>query len=124
MSHTAEYSFTWSALYVAGSSHGRDHFVGTHHLVVFVLEVMAVPDVATGIAHERNDDPRYGQAVDPNRIFPTPLFRVGGRGRTRVVQYARCRVVEGIERSTIENLKPDHMQMNRMHILGHVSEFP
>ena len=44
------------ALYgVAGSSPltGRDHFVWAHHLVVFVFQDVAMPDVSPGVTFER-----------------------------------------------------------------------
>lgn len=39
---------------------GFDYLVGPHHLVIFMFENVAVPDVAAGIALELDDDPCHG----------------------------------------------------------------
>src|SRR3954465_14904006 len=49
---------------------GSDQFVGTHHFVVFVLEVMAVPDVFAWLAVEARDDAGDHPGVAAHGVFP------------------------------------------------------
>jgi len=44
--------------------------VGPHHLIVFVLEHVAVPDIASGVALKPDDDARDGEGIDANGVLP------------------------------------------------------
>jgi hypothetical protein len=48
----------------------RHHFIGPHHLVVFVLEDVAMPDVAAGKALEGHQNARDHAGIGADRVFP------------------------------------------------------
>jgi hypothetical protein len=56
----------------------RHYLERPHHLVVFVFEDVAVPDVAAGLSVEGNSDAGDHGGVGADGVFPSHLFR-GGR---------------------------------------------
>ena len=53
----------------------RPENIGPHHLIVFMLEHMAVPNKASRLSHERYDDARHLSRRADDRVFPSTLFR-------------------------------------------------
>jgi hypothetical protein len=59
-----------------------------HHLVVFVLEEVAVPDVAAGVALEGNDDSGDLAGFAANGVLPAGFFGRRGYGGGGVAEFA------------------------------------
>src|SRR5580692_12813351 len=83
-----------------------------------------MPDIASRIAAEGHDDPGYRLPVDANRVLPAHFVWVGRCWRIPVSQLASAHILEGVELATIENLKPHHVQVDGVYVVGKVREFP
>jgi hypothetical protein len=77
-----------------------------HHLVVFVLEEVAVPDVAAGVALEGNDDSGDLSGFAANGVLPAGFGRrwYGGGG---VAELAFVLIEEDVEAAAVEDQLPD-----------------
>src|SRR5271156_3893528 len=104
--------------------HRRDDFVRAHHLVVLVLEQMAMPDVTVGEALEARDDPCDHSGIGADGVLPAGFVRIGRRGGSEIADRSMLLIVEHVERAAVENLKANQMQMDGMRVLGEVDEVP
>ena len=62
--------------------------VRSHHLIVLVLEQMAVPHIAARITFEAHDDARHHARIGAHRIFPAHLLWAWTAERERPVHQA------------------------------------
>ena len=79
--------------------------IGTHHLVVLVLEHMAVPNVAPWFAVERDDNSSDLSGRAEDRVLPASLFPRGWCGFVGHDYFGCTLVPEDIERTAIQQLK-------------------
>src|ERR1700754_556435 len=87
-------------------------FVRAHHLVVFMLEVMAVPDVFPWLAVEARDDARHHARIAAHGVFPTGFMRRRWyRGPGELQFLAGVPRIE-IERTALDDLEAHKMQMD------------
>jgi subtilisin family serine protease len=102
----------------------RDDVERPHHLVGGVLEVMAVPDVAAGVAVEAHDDARDRARVRANCVLPARLGRVG-RHRFAAKPHALVQEKElRLEELPVEDLKSYAVQVDRVRVVARVDEAP
>jgi hypothetical protein len=98
--------------------------VRAHHFVVFMLEDVAMPDVAAGVAVETDDDAGDHAGFGAHCVLP-PCFRRIGRDRVaRELQLVFADVGEGLKTAAVEDLKFDEMQMDGMRIVGGIDQIP
>jgi hypothetical protein len=100
------------------------HFIGPHHLVVFVLEDVAVPNIAARIAFEAGDNPRHHLRVGAHGVFPSGFTRIGRQGGSNVLELALHKIVQSIEGTAVENLKADQVEVDGMNIFSEVDQAP
>src|SRR5260370_36023750 len=63
---------------LGASSAGRSpHVVARHHGMVLMPEIMAVQDVPSAVAVEAGDDPHGVSVLQPDRVLPALLMRMG-----------------------------------------------
>jgi len=101
---------------------GRNHIKRSHHLVIFMLEDVAVPHIAAGETFKSNDDSRHHSWIGPDRIFPARLARLRSNRRPRVFNFPICPIRRSLEAPAVENLKPDQMQVYRVGIVRQIDE--
>src|SRR5271155_172055 len=87
----------------------RKHLKGPHHFIVLMFEYVAVPDIAPGVAFERNDDAGDHRGVGADGVLPAHLVCVGRLDGAGVAQRALCLELKGVEASAIEDLEADQM---------------
>src|SRR5581483_8393542 len=102
----------------------RQHVERTHHLVVFVLQQMAMPYIAPGLALETHGDARDHARIGAHGIFPAKFLRFGRYRRPGEHQLAMRVPCEQIERPAIDDLEAHQVQMDRMRITGEIDETP
>src|SRR5271170_3084365 len=94
-----------------------DHLVRPHHLVVLVLQYVAVPHVTSGEAFERNDDASNDARLRAHRVFPAAL-RWRGRDRRRGKAYGPLILkLVRIEWPAIEDLEFDQVNVDRVRVV-------
>src|ERR1019366_2149281 len=106
------------------SAASRKDLIGAHHLVVLMLEDVAVPDVTARISGKRNDAARERLGVHARHILPAELICLRARGRVREPQRAESHELKCGETAAIENLQTHNVKMYRMHIVSEVQESP
>jgi len=83
-----------------------------------------VPDIASGMAFEFDDDAGDGEGVDADRVLPSALVGRqfdGGSGEDDLAG----ELVDGeIEGPAVEHLKADHVQVDGVGVVGEVDEGP
>src|SRR5579862_223574 len=74
-----------------------NNLIRTHHLVVFMFEDVAVPDISSRVADEwdKNASDRLG--IHAHRVFPAHFVRIG---RHRLAHVAKS-VVVGVDRKSV-----------------------
>src|SRR5437660_505033 len=83
----------------------RNDVVWAHHVVVFVFQNVAVPNVAADVSLESDDNPSHHAGICPRGIFPPGLTR-GGWNRISCVAHALAVTVsESVERLPVQDLK-------------------
>src|ERR1700733_1279895 len=122
-----------ASLRMKGRSSGDD-LVGAHHLVVFVFQNVAMPDVAEFVAGlgygsrgeiELRDDASDIARICLNRILPgRALVRFGGHWDAGINDFAAVEVSFGVEGLPIKNLELYLMDVHRMDVAGGVGEGP
>src|ERR1700733_5880626 len=73
-------AFTEPRASASGNERPLNYFVGPHHLVVFVLQHVAMADIAAFITFELYDNACDHKNICPHRVFP-PRFMRFGRNR-------------------------------------------
>src|SRR5580658_2150332 len=91
---------------------GGDHFIGTHHLIVFVFQNVAVPDVASGVSFERSDDARNHSRIGAHRILPSRFASLGGRDAAGISKHVLVLISEGVKTAAVQDLETHQVQMN------------
>src|SRR5579862_2263327 len=119
----AETSCRLSRIQITEASCWRDD-VGSHHLVVLVLEHVAVPDVAASIAFELDDDACDREGVNTGNVLPSHLAgseSVGGSGEDDLAGELVDSYIEG---PAVEHLEADHVQVDGVGVVGEIDEGP
>ena len=83
---------------------GTHDVEGAHHLVRRMLQHVTVPDVAAGIALERDDDASDQARIRLHGIFPAVLVVQGRQLRTGDPQLALPQVEVHVEALAVEDL--------------------
>ena len=83
-----------------------------------------MPDVAAGIALEGDDDSSHGLALTRAVSFQPISFGSGGVAGSVYRSVPVDHVLESVKAPAIENLKAHQVQVNGVHIVGEVHEFP
>src|ERR1700754_432435 len=106
------------------NTEGSDQLVRAHHFVVFVLEVMAVPDVFAWLAVEARDDAGDHPGVAAHGVFPAGF--VGGRWYRwpGELQFLAGVPREEIERTALQYLEAHKVQVDGMRVARHIDERP
>jgi len=86
-----------------------------------MLQLVAMPHIAARVAFEANDDASYRHRVDAHRILPSPLIRGQLHRRASVNDLFRELVNGEVEWSPVQKLKPYHVQMDGVRIIGQVA---
>src|SRR5271166_2690375 len=83
-----------------------------HHLVVLVLEDVAVPDVTAGKAFEGHDDSCDHLPISPHRVLPSSFARSGQFARAKKLEFVLGLIDPWFVVLAIENLEAYQMQMD------------
>src|ERR1700735_1689980 len=92
--------------------------VWPHHLVVLMLQQMTVPDVASGISLEWNNDPRDRARRSAYCVLHSGFIRIRRKSRARVANSLFQQILVDIQRAPVQDLKPHQMEMNGMGVVG------
>src|SRR5262245_60019174 len=76
-----------------------------HHLVIFVFENVAMPDVSSREIAKAHDDSRHHAGWASHDVFPTGLERVGLHRGTREMHDLRCVVHIEVKWLPVKNLE-------------------
>src|SRR6187402_1996831 len=101
-----------------------DQFVRAHHLVVFVFEVMAVPDVFAWLAVEARDDAGDHAGVAAHGVFPAGFVRGRWYRWAGELQFLAGVPREEVERTALQYLEAHKVQVDGMRVACHVDERP
>jgi hypothetical protein len=101
-----------------------DHLIRPHHLIVLVLQHVAMPDVAPCISFERHDNARDHARVGARRVLPSGFGRFRRRRRARISQRILVLISEGVQTAAIQDLKTDQMKMDGVRIVGQIDQAP
>ena len=96
--------------------------IGTHHLVVFVLEHVTVPDVASGVAFKFHDDAGDSEGIGSDGIFPSKLAGGEGNGGAGEDDFSGELVDGNIERPAVKHLEADEVEVDGMGVVGQIDE--
>src|ERR1700743_2998445 len=66
----------------------RRYQIGAHHVVGFVLQDVAMPEILAGISAERNNNPRHCSGRTLHDVFPSHFMR--GRMHHRACEAEFC----------------------------------
>lgn len=97
---------------------------GTHHVVGFVFEDVAVVEVFAGVAFEADDNACDHAARALDGVLPTCFICFGRDDGAGEMKFLVHEVLGGVEGAAIEDLKAHHVQMHGMNIFGEVDELP
>src|ERR1700722_9642750 len=89
-----------------------------HHLIVFMLKDMAVPDIPARVALEKHNNARDHFRVRNNLILPADVVAIGGHDRPGITNPAGGEIERFVEAAPIEDLEAHQMKVNRMRVLG------
>ena len=106
----------------AGSAGGNDD-EGPHHVVVFMLDDVAVEDVLAGEVLKANEESEHVAGVDDGCIFPSGLAGGWWAGDADELEAA---LDEGsvVEALALEDLELNQMEMHGVGVVGGVDETP
>src|SRR5271166_5103146 len=88
------------------------HLKRSHHLVILVLEDVAMPHIPSCVSIKANDDARDHARLSANCIFPSHFIRIRRDGRSSELEFAPAQVVHDIEIAPVENLETHQMKMD------------
>src|SRR5208283_2800572 len=100
------------------------NLVRPHHLVVLVLEDVAVPDVTSGKAFEGHDDSCDHLPVSPHRVLPSSFAWRGRLDWAKELEFVLGLIDPGFVVPPIKNLETYQMQMDGVCVVGGVDEAP
>ena len=89
----------------------RHDLVDPHHLVVLVLEDVAVPDVQAVEIFELGDHPHRLTAIDLDGVFPAKLMGFQGN-------------LPELARNTVQHLELDQVQVNGVAVGRRIGDLP
>src|SRR5277367_4122435 len=89
--------------FCAGLGRGK-YLEGAHHFLCGVLQNVAMPQVASGIAFKTDNDAGHRAPVCTNGIFPAGFVDFGEKRRPGVAYLLRTKVLRRVKALAVENL--------------------
>ena len=98
-------------------------FEGPHHIVVFMLQHVAVNDLAAGVALEAGDDGEHVSGVDDGGVLPPGFAGLRRARRSFHLQLAAAKR-QGVESLAMQYLKLYQVHMHGMSVFRGIDEAP
>lgn len=103
---------------------GLQNLIGSHHLMVLVLQDVAVPRIDSCKVAKASDDPGHLSWICSDGILPTSLSHLRLRPFSGIDHPSRSLEFCYIKRLPVEDLESDKVKVNRMRIRRRVHEAP